>query len=171
MLQDRELYNLDKDPLQQDNVIDQYPEVAVKCEHLDVVGDVNDMANEPGRYHRKRPGKSHDAFGLRLAGCVCGPASAGAPWCGENSYWMLEVAEAGEYDFELRRWPRKWMPIYGRTSSHAEEAGWGVPGSLCPREVRIQLGREVQRKSVNPDDTHATFTFSSRKDPYACIRG
>jgi hypothetical protein len=25
----------------------------------------------------------------------------------KSGYWLLDVAEAGEYDFELRRWPRE----------------------------------------------------------------
>ena len=169
MLQDRELYNLDKDPLQQDNVIDQYPEVAVKMRaHLDAWwDDVNDMANEPQAViigsDRENP--------MMLSACdwldvFVDQQVQVRRGVGKNSYWMLEVAEAGEYDFELRRWPRELDAPFteGLPAMPGNKARWGVPGFAMPvGEVRIQLGREVQRKSVNPDDTHATFTFQLEK--------
>lgn len=171
MLQDRELYHLDTDPLQQNNVIDQNPEVAARMRaHLDAWWeDVKEVANEPQAViigsDRENP--------MMLSACewldvFVDQQVQVRSGVGKNSYWMLEVAETGTYEFELRRWPREANASFteGLPAMPGDKARWGVPGVALPvGEVRIQLGKEVQRKSVSPDDKHATFTFQLEEGP------
>tara|TARA_B100001123_G_C15342470_1_gene1035570 strand:+ start:6592 stop:8403 length:1812 start_codon:yes stop_codon:yes gene_type:complete len=108
LLEDRELYNLESDPLQQNNVIHKYPKVLAKMrKKLDEWwADVGPNAND---VQRVIIGSEHENPS-RLTGCE---------WLDvfidqqrqirrgdeKSGYWMLEVAEDGVYDFELRRWP------------------------------------------------------------------
>jgi arylsulfatase A-like enzyme len=110
LLEDRELYNLESDPLQTTNVIDKHPKVLAKLRNrLDEWwADVGPHAND---VQRVVIGSEHENPS-RLTGCE---------WLDvfidqqrqirvgqqKSGYWMLEVAEDGEYDFELRRWPKE----------------------------------------------------------------
>jgi len=108
-LEDRELYDLTSDPLQQQDVAAEHPDVVAKMRaHLDqwwqVVGA---GANEPQRVVIGDEAENP----MLLTACE---------WLDvfidqqqqirrgdrKNGWWELEVAEAGEYEFELRRWPR-----------------------------------------------------------------
>jgi arylsulfatase A-like enzyme len=110
LLEDRELYNLDLDPLQQTNVIHQHPEVVVKLrEHLEAWWkEVGPMANEE---QRVIIGTEHENPTM-LTGCEWldvfidqqGQIRNGVQ---KNGYWLIDVAEEGEYDIELRRWPKE----------------------------------------------------------------
>ena len=171
MLQDRELYDLESDPLQQTNVIDQYPDVAAKMRaHLDRWwNDVKDIVNEPQAViigsDRENP--------MMLSACEWLDVFVDQQvqvrrGVGKNSYWNLEVAEAGEYEFEVRRWPKEVNASFteGLPAMADYRVRWGVEGVALPvGEVRIQLGREVQRTTVDPSDKSATFTFQLEEGP------
>lgn len=110
LLMDRALYNLDSDPMQETNIIDQYPEVVEKMrKHLyDWWGEVKHIANEPQRIIIG----SNNENPLMLSGCewldvFIDQQSQVMNGTRKFGYWLLEVAEAGEYEFELRRWPKE----------------------------------------------------------------
>lgn len=110
LLMDRALYNLDSDPMQENNVIEKHPEVVEKMrKHLyDWWDDVKHVANEPQRIiigsDKENPLMLSgvewlDVFIDQQTQVMRGQRKFG--------YWLLEVAEAGEYEFELRRWPKE----------------------------------------------------------------
>ena len=110
LLEDKELYNLDDDPLQERNVIQEYPHVAARMRrHLDQWwSGVVEGVNVP---ERVVIGSRHENPSL-LTACE---------WFDvffdqqrqvrqaerKNGFWYVEVAESGEYEIELRRWPRE----------------------------------------------------------------
>ena len=171
LLEDRELYDLEKDAFQRNNVIEDHPEVVAKMRaHLDTWWDeVKDIANEP-----QRSIIGHEAENpVLLTACE---------WLDvfidqqkqvrradlKNGWWELEVAEAGEYEFELRRWPRDLDLALGAgleatpITDGVLEAGKALPIS----SVRMKIGTGplmVQR--VQPGAKSATFTTTLPTGP------
>lgn len=170
LLEDRELYNLDTDPLQQTNVIEDHPDIAANMRHTlnQWWKEVGPIANEPQRiiigHEKENP--------MMLTACE---------WLDvfidqqrqvrradlKNGYWELDVAEAGTYEFELRRWPR--------------ESGLGLREGLPPTAVtdgelvegvelditsaRMKIGRFDARKKLGPNSKHATFKGFLNRGP------
>jgi arylsulfatase A-like enzyme len=64
-----------------------------------------------------------------------------------NGYWMVEVAEAGEYEFTLRRQPT--------AAGHSLEA----------TRARIRVGAVEEAAKVSPDATAVTLTLNLAKGP------
>ena len=177
LLEDRELYNLETDPLQTTNIIDQHPEVLAKMRaRLNAWwDDVGPGANE---VQRIIIGSEHENPS-RLTGCE---------WLDvfidqqrqirvgqeKSGYWMLDVAEDGEYDFELRRWPRE----IDRPITAPSDQG---SGALTITQASFYLsdhhhlaigdkrpyGFEGLTKTVHPEDTSVTFTAQLKKGPLA----
>ncbi len=170
LLQDRALFNLDKDPEQRKNVIKDHPKVAAKMSaHLNAWWDeVEDIANEP-----QKTIIGHEAENpMMLTACE---------WLDvfidqqrqirrgdeKNGWWELEVAKAGTYEFELRRWPREAdTEIASGMPGMKVSAGDLLEGKAIPiKSARIQIGRESQLKPVKPTDKAITFTFDLEAGP------
>lgn len=177
LLEDRELYNLETDPLQTTNVIDQHPEVLAKMRTRlnDWWEDVGPTANE---VQRIIIGSEHENPS-RLTGCE---------WLDvfidqqrqirvgqeKSGYWMLEVAEEGEYDFELRRWPREIdRPITAATEQGVGALKINQASFYLSNYHHLSIGEkrpygfEGLTKPVSQDDTSVTFTAQLQKGPIA----
>lgn len=177
LLEDRELYNLETDPLQQTNVIDKHPKVLAKMRNrLDNWwADVGPNAND---VQRVIIGSEHENPS-RLTGCE---------WLDvfidqqrqirvgqeKSGYWMLEVAEDGEYDFELRRWPIE----IDRPINAPSEGGQGAinvdTASFYLSDYHhLDIGDKTPyrfeglNKPIGPNDTGITFTAQLKKGPIA----
>jgi arylsulfatase len=162
LLEDRELYDLASDPMQQNNVIEERGDVAARMRaHLDSWwAGVKDSANEPQRVTIGSDAENP----LMLSACEWldvfvdqqGQIRNGVR---KNGYWHLNVAEAGDYKFELRRWPREadtplraGLPAIQLTM---EERGPGV--ALPIARARILVGGVSQSKPVAEHDLAAVF--------------
>ena len=187
LLEDRELYNLDSDPLQQNNVIDRHPEVVRKMrEHLYRWWDeVGPMANEP---QRVIIGSDHENP-TRLTACEWLDVFVDQQWqihggVQKSGYWLLDVARAGEYEFELRRWPREIdLPLsdggpeieipmkdgtYGGAAIPINRASFFINNyHHMPIGEKKPYGFEGLTKDVEPGDTAAVFTVPLEKGPMA----
>ena len=163
LLEGRELYDLATDPLQQRNVIQEHPEVAAKMQaHLDawwraVEPRVNELGaivigNPAENPSQLSPSDWEDSFldqgrqvreGLR-----------------RNGAWNVVVDRAGEYEIELRRWPREadaGLAAGLPAQEHAD--GQFPPGVALPiAKARVKIGRCDEARAVAPDAKHATFT-------------
>ncbi|MFH1572273.1 MAG: arylsulfatase, partial [Gemmatimonadota bacterium] len=77
----------------------------------------------------------------------------------KNGYWHLQVARAGTYTFELRRWPRE----SGLTLRQACPAARLFDGDLAEgvalpiARARILVARQRQAVDLTPADDAATF--------------
>ena len=178
LLEDRELYNLETDPLQQTNVVDQHPEVVkrMRTELYRWWDEVGPDANAPQRViigdDRENP--------TRLTGCEWldvfidqqGQIRAGQQ---KSGYWLLEVADDGVYDFELRRWPRDAdLPIAGampdgegKTLPIKSAAFYLSNHHHLSISEKRPYGFEGLTKPVGKDDKSVTFTAKLRKGPIA----
>ncbi len=108
LLEDKALYNLEDDPLQERNVMDQYPEVAARMRsHLDAWWDgvkaranefqaviVGDDAENPTMLTAC---EWADVFLDQQAQVRRGERKSGV--------WHIEAAKPGDYAFTLSRWP------------------------------------------------------------------
>jgi len=170
LLEDRELYNLEKDPGQKKNVIGKYPEIASKMSaHLDHWwSEVRNIANEP-----QPVVIGHDAENpMMLTACEWldvfvdqqGQIRRGVE---KNGWWELSVAEPGTYEFELRRWPREADTAIAEGLPAIQlTAGDRGPGVAMPiKSARIQIGRESQSKPVRPSDKEVKFTYELEAGP------
>ncbi len=164
LLEGNTLYNLEADPMQQKNVIAAHAMIAAKLnKHLDTWWDaVKDTANEPQPtiigHESENP--------MMLTACE---------WLDvfidqqqqtrrgdlKNSWWEIEVAEAGEYTFELRRWPRETaLPLnagYPDTKVTDGELPVGVALPIATARMKIGTG-PMMRRPVKPKDQSVTFT-------------
>ncbi|MCH8962855.1 MAG: arylsulfatase [Bacteroidetes bacterium] len=64
-----------------------------------------------------------------------------------NGYWAVNVAQAGTYEVELRRWPR-----------HLDEP-------IEATHARLKVGEEEWEQEVSADATEATFTVTLAPGP------
>ena len=170
LLEDRELYNLENDPMQRNNVIAQHPEIAARLRgRLDAWwSEVKDIANDP---QRVIIGNDADNPTL-LTACE---------WLDvfidqqiqvrradrKNGWWELQVDQPGTYEFELRRWPREAdAALSAALPAVKVTAGELLPGEALPiTTVKIQIDQEMRRKRVTPRDKAATFEFQLNQGP------
>ena len=76
-----------------------------------------------------------------------------------NGYWAIEIAEAGEYAFELRRWPKE----------EDKPLTAGIPGEIIDwyhggnalnlKTARLRVGDQEATQSIDPEAEGVTFTF------------
>lgn len=148
LLEDRELYNLDADPLQQRNVIDQHPEVVARMRaYLDRWwAEVKDRANQPQPvvigHEAENPTMLTacewlDVFVDQQAQVRRGDRRHG--------WWEVEVARAGVYELELRRWPREadWPLADGMPATPVTDGVLPAGVALPIRQARLQIGRDA----------------------------
>ena len=178
LLEDRELYNLKTDPLQQTNVFDQHPEIVRKMrgELYRWWDEVGPTANDP---QRVVIGSDHE-----------NPSSLTAcEWLDvfidqqrqirngvqKSGYWLLDVAQDGEYEFELRRWPKEAdIPL-----SKPMPDGKGKALPITSASIYLNnfhhmsvgqkrpYGFEGLTKKVMPGDRSVVFTTTLKKGPIA----
>lgn len=170
LLERTELYDLTVDPAQTTNVIDQYPDIAAQMrEALDRWWQaVEPLANEVQYITIGSDAENP----MMLTACE---------WMDvfvdqqqqirraerRNSYWHLNVARAGAYRFELRRWPvesglklREAAPATQFVDGTAHE---GV--ALPIAGARMMIDRKQYSQSLAADDAAAIFTVDLNVGP------
>ena len=76
-----------------------------------------------------------------------------------NGFWAVDFADAGEYTFELRRWPRE-RSLAMTEGMEGEITDWYHGGRAVDlRTARVRIGELEQSQPIEPGATHATFTF------------
>ena len=81
-----------------------------------------------------------------------------------KGYWWVDIAEAGNYQFELRRWPAEAnLPITAAARSESDVPGVaafrtapGVPFSAAT--ARLQVHNTSLELPFGKSDTHVTFS-------------
>ena len=163
LLEATALYDLDSDPAQEHNVIDQHPDIArMMQEALDAWWqEVEPVANQVQRIIIG----SDEENPTMLSACEWRDVFVDQQRqvrIGErkNSYWDLQVERAGTYSFELRRWPRESelklteaSPAMQLTDGYLEE---GV--TLPITQARLVIERQQHTQPVEPGDETAVFT-------------
>ena len=164
LLEGNALYDLDADPAQQTNVIDQHPEVAKAMQdHLDAWwSEVEPIVNEPQRIIIGSDAENPSMLSAcEWADVFVDQQRQVRIGVRKNSYWHLEVAQAGEYELELRRWPRE----SGLALTEACLPTTVTDGELCAGEAlpiaraRIFINGGTHTRGMEPDSLGAVFTL------------
>ena len=165
LLQDKELYNLDEDPLQEQNIIDGYPDVvAAMRSHLDdwwdgVKQHANDFQPSVVGADAENPVtltacEWADVFIDQQAQVRRGDR--------KNGLWHIEVAAPGDYTFTLSRWPAE-SGLSLREGVEATRVTDGVltSGPAWPiASARIRVGKIEQRAKVDPESRSVRFAMT-----------
>lgn len=164
LLEDRELYNLETDPRQKTNVIEDHPEVVAK------------MRNHLNQWWERVGPTANDPQPVIIGHEEANPAMLTAcEWLDvfidqqsqirradlKNGWWELEVAEAGRYEFELRRWPRELdLGLSEGLPATRVTDGTLLEGTALPiGRARLKLGTgPMMRRPLKPKAKSATFS-------------
>jgi arylsulfatase len=164
LVQDKELYDLTSDPAQQRNVIADHPDVVRRLrEHYSRWWEgVAPRLNEPQRViigHNAEPVSLispcewRDVF-LDQGGQVRrGERKSGV--------WFLQVARAGEYEFELRRWPRERnAPLSaGLPPLKIADGEFPAGASLPIAQARLKIAGFDRTVNIAASDVSANFAL------------
>jgi len=173
LVQDKELYDLASDPAQQRNVLAEHPDVAarLRAHYAAWWHSVAPRLNEPLRVtigHDAEPRSLlspcewRDVFLDQGAQVRRGERKNGA--------WHLEVARAGQYEFELRRWPRERdAPLSaGWPPEKAADGSFPAGASLPIATARLKIADFDRTASVDAADTAARFRVPLPAGPAEC---
>jgi arylsulfatase len=162
LLEDKSLYDLRTDPLQQHDVAAEHPDIVQKMRsHLQAWWDgVKDRVNEAERVvignDRENP--------LMLTACEWWDVfidQQAQVRRGErkNGVWRLEVAQAGEYEIELRRWPREAELVLSAAAPAAKLADGQLPAgvALPIAKASLEIGGQSQSLDLAMDAKSAVF--------------
>jgi hypothetical protein len=163
LIQDKELYDLASDFSQQTNVIDKHPTVVARM-----------RADYERWWDRVAPGVNE--FSALVIGADAENPSLLSPADWQDSFldqgrqvreglrrngtWNVVVERAGDYEFELRRWPREAAAaLAGGLPAQRHTDGEFPPGVALPiAQARVRVGGCDERRAVAPDDQSVTFT-------------
>ncbi|MCA8954366.1 MAG: arylsulfatase [Planctomycetes bacterium] len=170
MLEDEALYDLEVDPAQQHDVAAQHPEVAERMRRqlYEWWESVAPRLNEPSRVvigsefenpSRLTACEWFDVFVDQQRQVRVADPKFGA--------WQLEVAGAGDYEIELRRWPRDVdLPIGQGMPATAVTDGTFVAGRSLPvAGARLRVGAHEATVDVAADAVAATFRVHLEAGP------
>ncbi|HOD79911.1 MAG: Arylsulfatase [Planctomycetes bacterium ADurb.Bin126] len=162
LVQDKEFYDLTADPGQQRNVIAQHPEpvARLRAHYARWWQGVQTGLNDPLRVvigHDAEPEgllspcEWHDVFLDQGAQVRRGERKNGA--------WHLDVARAGEYEFELRRWPReRQAAIRAALPARTITDGTFPAGVALPvAKARLKIADVDRTADVNDAAVSASF--------------
>ena len=178
LLENRELYNLEYDPKQEKNIIEDHPDVVLMMrEKLYSWWDtVKDLANKPqsiiigSKY--ENPTKLSatewlDVFIDQQRQILRGVQKSG--------YWLLNVETAGKYEIHLRRWPKETKGMISGTLPNGEGVALPITQAMLYVSGHNHLDIDKKKayqfegltKHVTEKDQEATFTMNLNKGPCA----
>ena len=157
------LYNIANDPHQDNNVVKQYPDIAdAMREHYEAWYAEARIRFDKPRYITV--GSDMDRSLILYANdwqggyCDNPPNLVAADTMG---YWDIEVAEAGTYEFELRRWPEiSKLPLSAGIQGEEILSYRPFSGYVGERPIHyanIQVAGFQATKVPGEEATHATF--------------
>lgn len=167
-----ELYDMDVDPGQKNNVAEQYPEVVdslnrayeARWEEFKILDDKSDFTRPiVGTPHQKVIELyAIDLFLEGLGQYIVGQDNI-RTGLNTNGSWFINVAKSGNYRFELRRWPKEadveirgTVPEVKSEDNDIQLARWGE------KSEGVALDIQRARLSVNGYDVTADVTDSDK---------
>ncbi len=170
LVQDKELYDLAADPAQERNVIAEHPDIAarLRAHYAPWWETVAPRLNDPQRvvighdaepFSLLSPCEWRDVFFDQSAQVRRGEHKNGA--------WYLEVARTGEYEFELRRWPRECeAPLRDGLPARKIADGEFPDGTNLPiAKARLKIAGVDRTVNTTAADVSATFRVPLRAGP------
>ena len=178
LLENRELYDLKSDPMQKNNIIGNHPKVVAKMRrHLYSWWDtVKHLANNPQRIiigtKYENPTKLSATEWLDVFVDQQGQIFRGVQ---KSGYWLLDIAQSGEYEIELRRWPKEADGTISGALPNGEGKALPITEAMLyfSDHNHLDIGQkkayqfEGLTKRVTQKDKAITFTMSLKKGPVA----
>lgn len=168
LVYDTLLFDMENDPGQTQNVIDQHPEVANKLRE-DYEAWWKEVSEGADQYARIVIGDDN-ADPVTLTCHDFHPTEEGYPaWNQElirnaknnQGFWALEVEEAGSYRIEISRWPKEAEAKLAGSVPQGEPVPGGEAyseGKALPiSEAGIQIAEQEMNTSVDDDQSLASF--------------
>ncbi|MGC9520320.1 MAG: arylsulfatase [Anaerolineae bacterium] len=170
LINGKELYDIQQSPAQQFDVADAHPDVVARLREgyeawwekvsrqfdetipIPIGVEVGEAVRLTTHDWRNDPVDCAWNQAMIRAGHLC------------NGSWEIEVAEAGRYRFELRRWPCEEARalvegIPGPLKPFRTEIkeGWGGGRALALQSASLRIGAYEARKPIGRDDQAVTF--------------
>jgi hypothetical protein len=170
LVADRELYDVESDPAQQNNVLTEHPDIVREMRrHYDSWWE--GVAPEVNTFSRIALGNGSENPTL-LSACEWSDVfldQMAQVRRGEhkNGVWHVEVERDGQYELTLRRWPKEAdTAISAGTPEFQGVDGRYPAGVALPIvEARMKLGASDQSIAVGPKDKAVTFTVALKRGP------
>jgi len=179
----KELYDILQDPEQRTDIAEREPETVARLREAyeawwEIVSRQMDQEIPIPIGREEGEETLLNAHDWRNGACEC-PWNQAAIRAGEasNGYWEVDVAEAGEYEFELRRWPKEAerplaAGIDGDDVSWNEACvaptsrSWYRGGKAIPvHEASLRVGGREHRTEVAPGAISAQFRVNLQPGP------
>jgi arylsulfatase A-like enzyme/enterochelin esterase-like enzyme len=153
-IEDRELYNLSSDPLQKHDVAAEFPEIAATMRgELDRWWQrVSPGCNTPERVVIGHASENP----TMLTACEWWNVfvdQQGQVRRGErkNGVWHLEIASSGDYEIELRRWPREsnLALTAAAPQSQLSDGSLGAGTAIPIAQARLKIGDQITTLPAN----------------------
>jgi arylsulfatase A-like enzyme len=167
-----ELYEIEKDPAQKNNVIAQNPAVAqrLKSEYEKFWAEVSPGSDEPVRISLGHPSENpvrltaHDWHGEGAEKVWNQSGIRNAPLA--NGWWALDVLAAGRYKFQLRRWPPELdLPITAPYADAQPNRDKNPGKAIDCVKARIEIAGAAKEQPVPPNAKSADFTLDLKQGP------
>lgn len=160
-----ELYDLEKDPEQRNNIADRFPD---KVNEFKSVYDVWWKDLEPSYLNQPLIIIGHAAENPTDLFCHDWHTENVSPWHQrhirsgyvDSGYWMLKIAESGTYRFRLRRWPKEvGMPLNAEIPARPALPGTSVSESKKGKALHIdKVGITIQNIDISEKvDSNAEY--------------
>lgn len=180
LVDNKELYDIQKDPAQKNNVINQYPEVVnnIQQAHIKYWARVTPGDRDKPRFivgHKNDPEiflTSSDWY-LTDGPWNHAQVAAGNP---EAGTWDITIAQKGIYRFEVRRWPREAnttiqsIPTFTKKvdaydlNGEVDKLIYGKKMKVLPvHTITLKVGDYSETKTVNAQDTSLNFEVKLKK--------
>ncbi|WP_299555985.1 arylsulfatase [Seonamhaeicola sp.] len=181
LVDNRELYNIESDPGQMNNVIGEHPEVVegIREAHKNYWAKVTPGDRERPRFIIGHPDDPEifltpSDWYLPKVPWNHAQVASGRPEAGE---WLVTIAEQGNYRFEVRRWPREASAtIQGVAVFQKQVDAWDVNGgvekfiyrdgemkALNVNTISLEVGEHKKTAKVDPKETHVIFDFELKE--------
>jgi arylsulfatase A-like enzyme len=173
---EKELYDIDRDPGEKNNIASTYPNIVRK---LSVAYENywSEISTDSAKYERIVIGVKEHPQMMELSSMDCHMVDGIPAWnqvmvrngAGEVGFWALQVATPGKYVFHLRRYPVE----SGLTINAAAPKGDTIPGgqpypegkSLHIDKAIIEINGLQKEEKINEYSYSVDFTLDLKKGP------
>ena len=161
------LYDVSKDLAQENNVIEQHPEIAARMrDHYEQWWrEVEPRLNSYLPVHIGSPRDNPTLVSpCEWADVFLDQGVQVRRGVRKNGMWHVQVEENGRYEFRLRRWPEDVDVAMraGLPPHRGEDGGFPAGAALPIANARLRVGGRDQSQFVAPDDREAVFNLQLR---------
>lgn len=176
-----ELYSIKTDPGQKNNIADNYPEIVKELsKKYDDFWEEIRIASNPfprpiiGSGHDEETWLTCDAWILDSPQPPAWDQSHVLSAFKNNGKWPVEIASEGNYQFDIRRWPKeidhpisaalpekKVGDVFSKGKPVIRKKGKAIPVT----KVRLQVGEKYLEKEIDDSKTSAAFNLQLPAGP------